>query len=81
MEGLAGALRGILGLPGYQETVGMIGLHHQGAFYELVPWKGEIDWEVGAFCSVQLFGPLPHMKQAKVYLRCWDVCHRLCVSS
>jgi hypothetical protein len=43
---VAGATRGILGLPGIEEDVGMIGLHHAGVFYELVPWTGEVQWEV-----------------------------------
>jgi tocopherol cyclase len=24
----------------------MVGIHHQGRFYEFVPWKGRICWEV-----------------------------------
>ncbi|KAK9823665.1 hypothetical protein WJX72_004524 [[Myrmecia] bisecta] len=41
-----GARRGLLQLPGVEEDVGMIGVHWQGKFIELVPWNGEVQWEV-----------------------------------
>lgn len=28
------------------ETLGLIGIHYQGTFYEIVPWTGEMQWEV-----------------------------------
>jgi tocopherol cyclase len=34
------------GLPPQWEDVGMVGLHVGGAFYELVPWDGEVGWDV-----------------------------------
>lgn len=43
---LAGATRGILGVPGLEEEVGMVGLHHQGRFYQMVPWAGQVEWQV-----------------------------------
>ncbi|KAL7509595.1 hypothetical protein ACHAXN_010830 [Cyclotella atomus] len=34
-------------LPGKKtETLGLIGIHHNGTFYEIVPWTGEMDWKV-----------------------------------
>jgi len=41
-----GARRGLLGLPGIEEDVGMIGLHYRGKFIELVPWNGSVEWDV-----------------------------------
>ena len=38
----AGARRGLLQLPGVEEDVGMVGIHWQGRFIELVPWRGEV---------------------------------------
>lgn len=31
---------------GRTESVGMIGLHYQGKFYEFVPWNSTVQWEV-----------------------------------
>lgn len=42
----AGAKRGILGLSGIEEDVGMIGLHWNHRFVQLVPWRGPVTWEV-----------------------------------
>ncbi|KAK1743467.1 tocopherol cyclase [Skeletonema marinoi] len=34
-------------LPGKRtETLGLIGIHYQGSFYEFVPWTSESEWEV-----------------------------------
>ncbi|CAL5225421.1 g8236 [Coccomyxa viridis] len=41
-----GARRGILQLPGVEEDVGMIGIHWHGQFIEMVPWNGEVQWDV-----------------------------------
>jgi tocopherol cyclase len=41
-----GARRGLLQLPGVLEDVGLIGIHHQGAFYELNVKDSEIEWDV-----------------------------------
>eukprot|EP00803_Ostreobium_quekettii_P009211 evm.model.scf_772EXC.8 EVM.evm.TU.scf_772EXC.8 scf_772EXC:60971-64254(+) len=35
-----------LGLQAVEEDVGMIGVHYKGEFIELVPWSGEVEWEV-----------------------------------
>lgn len=43
---MAGARRGVLNLPGVREDVGLIGIHHQGLFIELVPWNGSIQWDI-----------------------------------
>ncbi len=31
---------------GFGESVGLIGVHYQGIFYEFVPWNSQIRWEV-----------------------------------
>lgn len=41
-----GARRGLLGLPGIEEDVGLIGFHHHGKFYELSPKDGSVSWDV-----------------------------------
>jgi tocopherol cyclase len=41
-----GARRGLLQLPGAQEDVGVIGVHHGGAFYEINVRDSELTWEV-----------------------------------
>ncbi|KAL7548032.1 hypothetical protein ACHAWF_011318 [Thalassiosira exigua] len=34
-------------LPGKRtETLGLIGIHYEGRFYEIVPWTGEMEWSV-----------------------------------
>ncbi len=33
----------------WTETVGMVGLHHQGQFYEFVPWNATLSWRVSAW--------------------------------
>jgi len=38
-----GGIRNVLG---WQESLAMVGIHHQGSFFEFVPWKGQIAWEV-----------------------------------
>ncbi len=44
--GAAGARRGILNIPGIEEDVGLIGIHWQGKFIELVPWNAAVSWEI-----------------------------------
>lgn len=40
-----GARRGLLGVPGLEEDVGMIGIHLPGGkFLELTPWTGDVEW-------------------------------------
>ena len=46
LRGVAGARRGILGLPGVREDVGIIGIHHNGQFIEIVPSGGLLKWDV-----------------------------------
>lgn len=31
---------------GWMESVGMVGIHHRGRFYEFVPWNGTVRWQV-----------------------------------
>lgn len=38
-----GGIRQVLG---QTESVGMVGIHYQGKFYEFVPWNGYISWQV-----------------------------------
>jgi tocopherol cyclase len=39
----AGGRRRVLG---WMESVGLIGIHHQGKFYEFAPWNARIVWQV-----------------------------------
>lgn len=41
-----GARRGLPLLPGVQEDVGLIGIHHKGKFYELNVKESEVQWDV-----------------------------------
>lgn len=43
---IAGAIRGLLQMPGIQEDVGLIGIHHRGKLYELNPRDSQLEWEV-----------------------------------
>lgn len=47
---MTGALRGLLNLP-IDEEVGLVGLHWGDQFYEFVPWKGDVRWEVAPWGS------------------------------
>lgn len=38
-----GGRRGVLW---WMESVAMIGIHHQGKFYEFVPWNSQVHWEI-----------------------------------
>jgi tocopherol cyclase len=41
-----GARRGLLGVPGLEEDVGMVGVHLPGGeFLELTPWRGDVEWD------------------------------------
>jgi tocopherol cyclase len=49
MPGLAlttvGARRGLLGVPGLEEDVGLVGITLPGGrFIELTPWTGDVEW-------------------------------------
>lgn len=40
-----GARRGLLGVPGLEEDVGMVGVHlPDGRLLALTPWAGDVDW-------------------------------------
>ena len=43
-----GGIRRVLG---WEESVGMVGIHHQGRFYEFVPWNGRVSWQVSSWGS------------------------------
>ena len=47
----AGGVREILG---WQETVGLIGIHYQGEFYEFAPWNSKISWNVAPWGNWQV---------------------------
>ncbi len=47
-----GGIRQVLG---QKESVGMVGIHHQGKFYEFVPWNGQISWKVSPWGSWQVW--------------------------
>jgi tocopherol cyclase len=38
------------------ETLGLIGIHYDGHFYEIVPWTGEMSWEVSPWGRWELRG-------------------------
>lgn len=46
-----GARRGLLQVPGVMEDVGMIGIHHQGKFYELNVKDSTVKWDVAPWGS------------------------------
>ncbi|CAK9217940.1 unnamed protein product [Sphagnum jensenii] len=41
-----GGRRGLPALPGSFENVAMVGVHYEGKFFEFVPWKGNVEWEI-----------------------------------
>jgi tocopherol cyclase len=41
-----GGRRGLPALPGSFENVAMVGVHYDGKFFEFVPWKGNVEWEI-----------------------------------
>mmetsp|Transcript_7165 Transcript_7165/g.15707 ORF Transcript_7165/g.15707 Transcript_7165/m.15707 type:complete len:688 (-) Transcript_7165:1681-3744(-) len=44
-------------LPGKRtETLGLIGIHYNGTFYEIVPWTGEMEWKVTPWGRWELSG-------------------------
>lgn len=51
-----GARRGLLQVPGFQEDVGMIGIHHQGQFYELNVKDSEVWWDVSPWGRWEIRG-------------------------
>ena len=48
---------GIRTIPfGRKESLGMIGVHYDGTFFEAVPWTGNMEWEVETWGSWKLRG-------------------------
>lgn len=39
---------------GWMESVAMIGIHHQGKFYEFVPWNSQVSWQIAPWGSWQM---------------------------
>ena len=62
-----GSWRQVLGL---REQVGLVGLHHQGKFYEFAPWNARIAWAVAPWGEWQMVAEqdadprrgLPHLR-------------------
>jgi tocopherol cyclase len=46
-----GGKRGVLW---WMESVALIGLHHQGKFYEFAPWNSQISWQIQPWGSWQI---------------------------
>jgi hypothetical protein len=72
-----GARRGLMQLP-VQEDVGLVGIHHQGKFYDLTPKDSEISWDVDpwgrwacAVCASWLAVFLEPARICECYLH-WD---------
>ncbi|MCM1985071.1 tocopherol cyclase family protein [Lyngbya confervoides] len=51
-----GGIRRVLG---WQESVGMVGVHYRGRFYEFVPWNGKVCWRVAPWGSWQIWAEQP----------------------
>lgn len=55
-------------LPGKRtETLGLIGIHYQGNFYEFVPWTSESEWEVNPWGSWKFRGRCTDNKGGQKY--------------
>eukprot|EP00984_Skeletonema_dohrnii_P007999 scaffold2944_cov155-Skeletonema_dohrnii-CCMP3373.AAC.16 len=55
-------------LPGKRtETLGLIGIHYQGSFYEFVPWTSESEWEVDPWGTWKFRGRCTDNKGGKQY--------------
>jgi tocopherol cyclase len=40
----------------WQEEVALIGIHHQGKFYEFAPWNSQVSWQIAPWGKWQLQG-------------------------
>ena len=48
---------GVRKLPlGKEEELGMVAIHYKGQFYEAVPWKGNVEWNVSTWGEWNLYG-------------------------
>ncbi len=48
---------GVRKLPlGKEEELGMVAIHYKGQFYEAVPWKGNVEWNVSTWGEWSLYG-------------------------
>lgn len=48
---------GVRKLPfGKEEELGMVAIHYKGNFYEAVPWKGNVEWNVSTWGEWSLYG-------------------------
>ncbi|KAL3683399.1 hypothetical protein R1sor_001421 [Riccia sorocarpa] len=46
-----GGRRGLPLIPGAYEEVAMVGIHYDGKFYEFVPWRGTVEWDIAPWGS------------------------------
>ena len=49
---VGGGIRKVLG---YDESVGMVGIHFQSRFYEFVPWNGHMSWQISPWGQWQIW--------------------------
>ncbi|NJM95481.1 MAG: tocopherol cyclase, partial [Acaryochloridaceae cyanobacterium CSU_5_19] len=64
----AGGRRQILS---WMESVGLMGLHHQGQFYEFAPWNAKINWQVSPWGEWWM-----EARNATHHLELWATCDR-----
>lgn len=60
------AAAGQRGVLWWMESVGLIGIHHQGQFYEFAPWNAEISWSVAPWGEWSM---LAHNREYTVEVR------------
>lgn len=58
-----GGIRRVLG---WKESVGMVGVHFKGRFYEFVPWNGKVSWQISPWGSWQVWAEQPNYAIALV---------------
>ncbi|MEM6252042.1 MAG: tocopherol cyclase family protein [Cyanobacteria bacterium P01_D01_bin.156] len=54
-----GGIRQVLG---YHESVGMVGIHYQGKFYEFVPWNSQMSWQVSPWGDWRVWAENEHYR-------------------
>jgi tocopherol cyclase len=52
----------------WQEEVALIGIHHQGKFYEFAPWNSQVSWQIKPWGEWKLQGKLTQSEQYEVVL-------------
>ncbi|GAB4215999.1 MAG: tocopherol cyclase family protein [Synechococcales cyanobacterium] len=46
----------------WEESVGMIGLHHQGHLWEFAPWNARLSWQIAPWGSWRMTGKKGHQR-------------------